>query len=158
MRETPTTERQRLLVLLVYLATHAVQRLVLEEDHRVFVANRGLQEAACVGGGRGDSDEQPRHLQEHGLKAVRMGWAELVAGALWHPHHEWHTHLAAEHVVDVGGVVDDLVEGEQGEVDGHQLDNGAKPHHRGPDAHPHDCVLGDRGVAHAPLAELLKQA
>ena len=35
---------------------------------------------------------------------------------------------------------------------------GRRPGHRRADAHADDRVLGDRRVAHAPLAELLEQA
>src|SRR5581483_6539119 len=62
-----------------------------------------------------------------------------------------------EHVVDVRRVVDDLVEREQREVDRHQLHHRPQPRHRRADAHADDRVLGDRRVAHAPLAELLEQ-
>ena len=85
-----------------------------------------------------------------------MSGPQLVARALGHAHHERHAGLPAEHVVDVGGVVDDLIERQQREVDRHQLDHGAQADHRGADAHADDRVLGDRGVAHAPLPELLQ--
>ena len=111
-----------------------------------------------VGRRGGHRHEQPGHVQEQRLQAVRVGRAELVAGALGHAHDQRHARLAAEHVVDVRGVVDDLVEREQREVDRHQLDDGAQARHRRADAHADDRVLGDRRVAHALLAELLQQA
>ncbi len=141
-----------------HLAPLAVERLVLDEDHGVLVADRGLQQALGVGGGGGGGDEQPGHVHEERLQAVGVRGPQLVARALGHAHHQRHAGLPAEHVVDVGGVVDDLVEREQREVDRHQLDHRAQPDHRGADAHADDRVLGDRGVAHAPLAELLQQA
>ncbi len=97
-------------------------------------------------------------MQEQRLQAVRVGGAELVAGALRHAHDQRHRRLAAEHVVDVGRVVDDLVEREQREVDRHQLHHRTQAGHRRADAHADDRVLGDRRVAHAALAELLQQA
>ena len=60
--------------------------------------------------------------------------------------------------MDVRGVVDDLVQREQREVDRHQLDDRAQAGHGRADAHADDRVLGDRRVAHALLAELLEQA
>src|SRR5215469_5236603 len=41
LRNPRTAEWQRLLVLLVDLAAHAIQRLVLDEDDRVLVADSG---------------------------------------------------------------------------------------------------------------------
>jgi len=86
-----------------------------------------------------------------------MGRPELVSGALRHPNDHRYPRLAAEHVVDVRGVVDDLVVGEQREVDRHQLHDGTQAGHRRPDGDPDDRVLADRRVAHAPLAEALEQ-
>ena len=55
-------------------------------------------------------------------------------------------------------MVDDLVEGEQREVDRHQLDDRPQPAHRRADAGADDRVLRDRRVADAALAELVEQA
>ena len=38
--------------------------------------------------------------------------------------------LATRHIPDFGGVVDDLVHGQQAEVDGHQFDHRAEASHR----------------------------
>ena len=141
-----------------HLAPLAVEVLVLDEDDGVVVADRRLEQALGVGGGARHGDEQARHLEVHGLEAVRVRRAELMARSLGHAHHERHPDLAAEHVVDVGGVVDDLVHRQQREVDRHELDDRAQAAHRRADAHPDDRVLGDRRVAHPLLAELLEQA
>ena len=116
-RDTRAAELDEMLLAVRHLAADPVEGLVLDEDHGVLVADRRLEQALRVGGGGGDGDEQPGHVQEERLQAVRVGGAELVAGALGHAHDEWHTNLTAEHVVDVRGVVDDLVEREQREVD-----------------------------------------
>ena len=121
---------------------------------RIAVFSRPLASA----GVEGTATSRPGHVQEHRLQAVRVRRAELVAGALRHAHDQRHARLAAEHVVDVRRVVDDLVEREQREVDRHQLDDRAQAGHRRADAHADDRVLGDRRVAHALLAELLEQA
>ena len=55
-------------------------------------------------------------------------------------------------------MVDDLIEGEQREVDRHQLHHRSQARHRRADPHADDRVLGDRRVAHAALPELLEQA
>jgi hypothetical protein len=145
-------------LVLGHLAALAVEVLVLDEDDRVVVADRRLQQTLGVGRRRGHGDEQAGHVEEERLEAVRVGGAELVAGALRHADDERYGDLAAEHVADVRGVVDDLVVGEQREVDRHQLDDRAQAGHRRADAHADDGVLGDRRVAHALLAELLEQA
>jgi hypothetical protein len=114
---------------------------VLDEYHRVVVPDRGLEQALPVGRGGGAGDEQSRDLQEQRLEAVRVGRAELMAAAAGHADHQGHPHLAAEHVRDRGGMVDDLVHRQQREVDGHDLDDRPQASHRGADAHPDDRVL-----------------
>ena len=141
-----------------HLAALAVEVLVLDEDDRVVVADRGLQQPLGVGRGRRHGDEQAGHVEVERLPGVRVRRAELVAGALRHAHHQRHLDLAAEHVADRRRVVDDLVHRQQREVDRHELDDGAQAGHRRADAHADDRVLGDRRVAHALLAELLEQA
>ena len=87
-----------------------------------------------------------------------MGGAELVAATARHADHHRHPHVAVEHVRDRGGVVDDLVECEQREVDGHQFDDRSQAGHRRADPGTNDRVLGDRRVADPLLAETVKQA
>jgi len=84
-----------------------------------------------------------------------VGRTELVAAATGHADDERHPDLTAEHVGDRGGVGDDLVHRQQREVDGHDLDDRPQASHRRADAHPDDGVLGDRGVAHPLLSELV---
>ena len=157
-RTAADAEMDDVVVAVEDLAPHAVERLVLDEDDRVVVADRRLQQALGVGGRRRAGDEQAGDVQVHRLEAVRVGRAELMAAAARHPDHERDPDLAVEHVGDRRGVVDDLVEGEQREVDRHQLDDRPQPAHRGADAGADDRVLGDRHVADAALAELLHQA
>jgi hypothetical protein len=57
----------------------------------------------------------------------------------------------------LGGVVDDLVDGQQAEVDRHDLHHRPQPQHRGPDRHPGESFLGDGGVADPAGPELGEQ-
>ena len=77
-------------LVLGHLAALAVEVLVLDEDDRVVVADRRLEQALRVGRGRGDGDEQAGDVQVERLEAVRVRRAELVAGALGHAHDERH--------------------------------------------------------------------
>ena len=53
---------------------------------------------------------------------------------------------------------EDLVEREQAEVHGHDLDDRPHPAERGADARPHECRLRERGVADAHRSELFEEA
>src|SRR5262249_54874383 len=83
---------------------------------------------------------------------------QLAAAAARRADDQWTAGLATEHVVDLGGVVDDLVHRQQAEVDRHDLHDRPRAGHRRADRRADEALLGDRRVAHALLAELLQQA
>jgi hypothetical protein len=64
-----------------------------------------------------------------------------------------HPDLAAEHVADLGGLVDDLVGHAEGEVGIAQFGNGPHAEQGRADGRRHDHRLGDRRVEDALLAE-----
>ncbi len=140
------------------LALDVVEREALEEEHGIVVADRRLQQPARVGGrGRGD-DLQAGHVREPGVEALRVLGRELRAAAARRADDQRAARLAAEHVADLGRVVDDLVEGVEREVHGHDLHDRPRAGHRRADRGADEALLGDRRVAHAVGAELLHQA
>ena len=62
--------------------------------------------------------------------------------------------LAAEHVLELGRLVEDLVEADAHEVDEHQLGDRAQAGGGGADGGADEAALGDRRVQHAVAAEL----
>ena len=64
------------------------------------------------------------------------------------------TRLAAEHVAELGGLVEDLVEADAHEVDEHQLGDRAQAGRGGAGRRADEGALGDRRVEHALAAEL----
>lgn len=90
----------------------------------------------------------------------RMGvlGGELFASAGRHTDDHGHVELAAGHVQDGSRVVEDLVQSEQAEVDGHDFDDGQHAGHGGADSCA--CVggLAERGVDDAVCAVLLEHA
>ena len=90
------------------------------------------------------------------LEAVRVLCRELAAPARRHAHDERHAELAVGHVPHRGGVVDDLVEREQAEVDGHDLDDRPHAAERRADAGADEPGLAQRGVADALGPELVR--
>ena len=89
---------------------------------------------------------------------MRVLRRQLVARAAWHADHHRHLGLAAEHVADLRRVVDDLVVGDEREVDRHHLDHRSQAEHRRADGGADDDLFGDGRVDHALGAELVEQA
>ena len=82
---------------------------------------------------------------------------ELAPGSGGHPDHQRNVELSARHVLQRRRVVEDLVECEQAEVDGHDLDDRPHAAQRGADPGADERRLRQRRVAHALGAELLEQ-
>src|SRR5262249_2474824 len=83
---------------------------------------------------------------------------QLADAARGRADHQRHTRLAAEHVVDLGGVVDDLVDRHQDEVDRHDLNHRPQAKHGCAGGQADKPFLGDRRVDHALLAKFALQA
>ena len=82
---------------------------------------------------------------------------QLPPGTGRHADHQRHAELAAGHVPDRGRVVHDLVEGEQREIDRHDLDDRPHAAHRRADARAGEGGLGQRRVADAFGPELVQK-
>ncbi len=92
------------------------------------------------------------------LACLRVLRGELERGAGGPPEDDRHRELALGHVVHLRRRVDDLVDGQEGEVEGHELDDGPQPRHRRAHAQPREAELADRRVHDALVAELVEQA
>jgi hypothetical protein len=130
---------------------------VLEEDDGVRVADRGLEQTLGVGGVIRSDDLQARHLGVPGGIVLAVLGADAAGGAVRTAEHDGRADLAARHVQGLGGRVDDVVDGLHGEVERHELDDRLQARHGRADAQAGEAVLGDRGVDHAAVAELLQQ-
>src|SRR5438067_13726258 len=65
--------------------------------------------------------------------------------------------LAAEHVAELGGLVEDLVEADAEKVAEHQFGDGPQPGHRRAGRGAHDRAFGDRRVDDPRFAELAEE-
>jgi len=140
------------------LAFQVVEERILEHDDRVRVQQRGPEHPPRVleRGGRHDADA--RDVRVPPLEAVRMLRGKLPPGTGCHADHERDAELAARHMADGGGVIDDLVEREQAEVDGHHFDDRQHAVQCRADSRADERRLGQRRVAYALLAEFRQQS
>ena len=138
-----------------HLALGRIERLVLEEDHRIGIAHRRREQPDHVARGRG------RHHLEAGdhhrpvLDALRVLGAEARAGAVGGAHHQRAFELAVRHVAALAELVGDVVEADGEEVREHDLGDRLQAGHGRAHGGAEDRLLGDRRVAHAPSPELL---
>ena len=102
---------------------------MLAEDHRIVVADRLDQQALGVIGVRRADDLQPGNMGEERGQHLRMLGRGAEAGADHGADDHRRLGLAAEHVFELGGLVEDLVEADAHEVDEHEF--GDRPHAAG---------------------------
>ena len=136
----------------------AVQHFVFEEDHRIGIADRGLQQALVVGGRKRRDHLQAGNLRVPGRIILAVLGGDAGGGAVRPAEHDRAAHLAARHVQRLGRGVDDLVDRLHGEIEGHEFDDRLQAGHRRTDADAGKAMLGDRRIDHAPGAEFLQQA
>src|SRR5690625_4188582 len=86
-----------------------------------------------------------------------MGRSELLTSATGRAVDDRYRRLTAEHRIDLRRMIDDLVEGQDAEVQGHELDDRSQTHHRRADPDAGEAVLGDRRVPHSLRAEFVEQ-
>ena len=151
-------DRHGEVVELGHLEAPPVEDLVLEEDHRVRVADRRLEQALGVRRRVGLHHLQPRDLRVHRREVVAVLRRHPRRGAVRAAEHDRRAHLAAGHVEGLRRRVDDLVDRLQREVEGHELDDRPQAGEGGADREAGEAVLGDRRVDDAPRPELVEQA
>ena len=131
---------------------------MLEEDHRVRVADRGLEQPLGVGGVIG------RHHLQAGDVGVPGGIVLAVLGrhpgrrAIGAPEDDGTGDLPARHVKGLRRRIDNVINRLHGEVESHELDDGPQPRHGRADSEAGEAMLGDGGVDHPAGAELLQEA
>src|SRR5258708_7358807 len=140
------------------LAFGVVEHLALEDEHRVVVADGALEQPLGVVRRPRRHDLHAWHMGQPGLERLRMLGAQLQRRAVWPAEYDGTVVLSARHVQHLRRRVQHLVQSEDPEIPGHELDDRPQAHHRGADADAGESQLGDRRVDHAHLSEFLEQA
>ncbi len=157
-RNPRLADRQHVVVKLRHFAGVTVEDFIFEEDHRVGIADRRLQQPLGI----------RRRIRRDHLQARNMGEPRRIVLAVLSrdtrrcavgaTEHDRGFHLSAGHVEGLRRGVDDLVHRLHGEIEGHELDDRLEAGKRRADTNAGKPMLGDRSVDHAPVAELLQQA
>ncbi len=131
-----------------------VEQFVLQQNDRFIAANGLTQLPPGILGCGGHRDAQTGNVHQHLLQPLGVLRGELFGHASRHPHHQRHGKLSPGHEGDLGRHVDDGVEGEQCEVDGHDLHHRAQARQCSSHPDPGKTALGDGGIPHPPLPVL----
>src|SRR4029077_15472321 len=140
------------------LALGRVQRLLLEEDHRVGVPDRGGEQPGHVVGVGGGHHLPAGHGHRPVLPPLRVLRTHPDPGPVGGPDHQRERDLAVRHVPALGDLVGHQVPAHGEEVAEHDLGDRAQAGHGGAHGGTEDGLLADRRVPHPPRAELLQQA
>ena len=157
-RDLCLADRQDKVIELRHRRRVAVENFVFEEDHRIGIADRGLQQALGIG-----SVGRRNHLQAWNVRVPRRIILAVLGGdacgdSIRPAEHNLATHLSARHVQGLRGGIDQLVNRLHGEVECHEFDDGLQTCECRADAKAGKSVLGDRRVDDAFGAEFLQQA
>ena len=129
------------------------EHLVFQHHHWVVVADGAFHEALGVVGGGGHEDLEAGDVDEEGVGALGVLGCGGAAGTDGGAEDDGEGRLAAEHVVNLGHLVDDLVHGGEGEGHHAGADDGAEACAGSADGGSHVGGLGDGADADALLAE-----
>jgi hypothetical protein len=89
---------------------------------------------------------------------MAVSGGELMGDAVAAAEDDRDFELSTRHVADVGGVVHELVEADEGEAPAHVLDNGAEAAHGSADAQAGKASFADRSVEDSARAEFGQHA
>ena len=137
------------------LASISELRLVLEDDHRIVIADRAAQQTVCIGRGAGHGDEA-RHVQEPVRRTASAAAANPTrrrspCGSSPAPPPVRRSCSGTSRAGWRSGRSD------AGEVGEHHLGDRAQPAHGRAEGGADDRLLGDRRIAHASRAEPVEQ-
>ncbi len=157
MGDRGLAERDRVVGLWDIPADRAVHLLVLEEQDRVVVPDRGPEETGGVVRGRGHHDLQTRDVGEERLDRLGVIQGPVDAAAIRSADRHRDAIAVVAPVAHPGRLGDDLVEGREDEVGELDLTDRPEAVDRRPDRGPDDHRLRQRRVDDPVRPELRPQ-
>ena len=136
-------ERQRRIA---EAAAHSVQPPVLDEDHRVGIADGLDQQVMGVGDRSRHHDLQAGDVGEHRLERLGVLGAGAAARPRLGPEDDRDRERAGGHVAELRRLVEDRVQADPDEVHEHDLDDRPQAGHRRADGGADVAHLADRRI------------
>ena len=127
------------------------------ENNRVIVANRGRQQALCIGGICWRHHFDTRNGGEQRIKNLRVLRARSGAGTDHRSDHHRCSCLTAKHITKLRNLIQDLIEADAQKIDKHELCYRTQPCQRRATRRTYNGRLSNRGVDNTPHAIFLRQ-
>ncbi len=137
-------------------ALGTVEKLVLEDQDGVVIAHGRLEDALgviCVRDGHNLDSGHAREVALHALGVLRAATGRTDRRT----HDKRNLDRAARHVAHLGGIVDDLIHGQEEKIAVLNVDDRSHSHHGGANGRAEEAQLGDRRIEDA-IGKLLFQA
>ncbi len=135
------------------------EHLLVEYDHHgIVVADCRDRQPLHVARGRRHDRLESGDVGQHGLEALTVLGTGGEPGSPHRGDRQRQRGVAAEHVLELRGLIRELVHRDKHEVHEHQVDDRTESHDCGADAEADDRLLRDRRVDHPALAEPFEEA
>ena len=133
----------------IHIKADAHKLAVVADDNRVVVADGGGEQPFGVIRVGGRDHFQARIVREYRVHRLRVLRRRVRSRARAGHNGQRHFDFAAEHIVNLGGVVQYLIPAHAHKADVHQVDHRTQPGRRRAHARAHKARLRDGGVADA---------
>ncbi len=139
-------------------AFHLVHHLVFEEHDRIVVTDSALEQSFRIVWRRRQGNLEPRDVTGPGVKRLRVLGGRTSRGPERRSHDQRDLPRASRHVMNLRGLIDQLIHHQSQEIPEHDVDDRPQTRHRGSDANAGESSLGDWGIDDTLLSELLHEA
>src|ERR1051326_5756873 len=96
---------------------------MFDKEHGIRVSHCRFKHALDIVGGSRHDYFEARDMSIPRLKHLRVLCASLCASSSRSTYDQGHLRLSPKHVAQFGGTVDNQIDSEQAEIDGHQLED-----------------------------------
>ena len=141
-------EEIRAVELLTNSEGSTIHELGLEADNGVIITNSGLEETLGILSIIRSNDLETGDGAIPSSKALRVLSSDSGSSTVATTENDGDVHLTTRHVAGLSSRVDDVINGLEREVEGHELANGTKTTHGSTNGETSETHLSNRGVDH----------
>lgn len=136
----------------------SVENLTLEEDNWIRVTDRSLEETDGILGIIRSNNLETGAGSKPGGETLRVLGTDGSGGTVGSTEHNRDLDLTTGHVTGLGSRVDDVINGLEGKVHGHELTDGLQTSLSGTNSETGETHLGNRSINNSLLLELVDKS